>query len=192
VSAPGQSSEPASHRRATGWIVASCVLAVALVGMFIWALNAQSDADDAQAALAAREKAATAASPEPTATAASPEPTATASATAPAVDAATQQELEQVTNDLGATSDSVEQIEQDLDQAAATVEDAEKARDNAKGALDTAKAEADALKAHVELTQTCLRGTLDALKSSLESGGPEAAVQELQKLAGNCASAASP
>lgn len=179
-------NEPGPRRRPTGWIVLSCVLAVAAVGLGIWAINAQSDADDAQAKLASATKAATASTPEPTAV-----PTSASTPAPVEVDPATQQEFEQVANDLGATSESVDQIEQDLDQAATKVDGAEKARDDATGALDAAKADAQAISARFELTRTCLRGTLSALSSAFESGGLEAAVQQLQKLSGSCASAAS-
>jgi len=172
------------HRRPLGWIVLSCVLAVAAVGLGVWAINAQSNADDAQAELTTQTKAATAATPEPTAV-------ATATAAAAEVDPATQQEFEQVANELGATTESVDQIEQDLDQAAAKVDDAEKAREDASGAVDTAKAEAESVKARFELTRTCLRGSLDALGAAFDSGGLEAAVQQLQKLSGSCAATAS-
>jgi hypothetical protein len=48
-----------------------------------------------------------------------------------------------------------------------------------------------AVKARFELTRTCLRGTLDAVSAAFGEGGVEATVQELKKLAGNCASVAS-
>ena len=73
--------EPEKSRRPTVWIVLTCVLAVAVVGVGIWALNAQSDADDAKAELKAQEEAASKATPAPTA--ATPAPT-TAPTEAPA------------------------------------------------------------------------------------------------------------
>ena len=185
-------TEPGHRRRPVGWIVLSCVLALVAVGLGVWAIGAQSDADDAQTKLAAQEEAAKVATPQPTA-----EPTSTptpppASTSAPIqVDPAIQAEFEKLAKDLGATSESVDQIEQDLEQATAKVDDAEKARDSAAGVIDKAKAEAEALGARFELTRTCLRGTLSALGSAFESGGIDAAVQELQKLAGSCASVAS-
>jgi hypothetical protein len=179
-------NEPGPHRRPTGWIVLSCVLAVAAVGLGIWAFNAQSDADDAQAKLASAAQGATSATPEAAETAAS------TPAPAPVeVDPATKQQFEQVANDLGASTESLDQIEQALDQAATKVDGAEQAREDATGALDKAKAEAQAVSARFELTRTCLQGTLSALGSAFESGGLEAAVTQLQKLSGNCASAAS-
>jgi Skp family chaperone for outer membrane proteins len=166
-------------RKPTIWIVLCGVLAIAAVGLGVWAFSAQSDADDAQAALEAQERAASAATPEPT-----PEP-------APEVPAEAQQLFDQIADELGAAGDSLDDIEQELEQATATVEEAEQARTEASGVVDAAKAEAEAFKAQFELTKTCLRGTLDAVGAAFEGGGLEAAAQELRKLAGSCRSAAS-
>jgi len=162
-------------KRPTGWIVTCGVLAVAVVGLAVWAFSAQSDADDAQAALDASERAASAATPSP-----EPEPAATA-------DAETQQQFDALAAELGAAGESLEDIEQELEQASAKVDEAEQARDDAGGAIDAARAEAEAFKARFELTQTCLRGTLDAVGQAFEGGGLEAAVQELEQLSGSCA-----
>ena len=162
------------------WIVISAILAVVAAGLAVWAFSAQSDADDAQAKLAAEARAASAATPEPT-----PE-------SQPAeLDPATQQEFDQVKEDLGAATESIDEIEQQLEDAAANAADAEQARDEASGAVEKAKAELEAFKADLELTRTCLRGALEALGTAFSQGGAEAAVSELQKLSGGCASAAS-
>lgn len=180
------SSEPTQpeaerHHRPTGWIVLSSVLALAVVGLAVWAFSAESDADDAEAALKAQTRARRTPSPTPVATAAQQ----------PAeIDPATQQEFEQVEEDLGATTESVDAIEQDLDQAAEKVDEAEQAKDDASGRLDGLKAEVEAATARFELSRTCMRGTLDAVGAAFEGGGLEAAVQELQKLSGACSSAA--
>jgi chromosome segregation ATPase len=169
------------ERKPTVWIVLCGVLAVAVVCLGVWAFSAQSDADDAQAALDAQERAASAATPEP-----EPEPEP-----APEVDPAVQQQFEQLAGELGAAGDSLDDIEQQLEQASARVDEAAQAREDAGGAIDAAKAEAEEFKAQFELTRTCLRGTLDAVGAAFEGGGLEAAAQELQKLAGSCQSAAS-
>ena len=170
-------------RKPTAWIVLCGVLGVAAVCLAVWAFSAQSDADDAQAALDAAERAASAATPTP-----EPEPEP---APAPEIDAETQQQFEQLAGELGATGDSLDDIEQQLDEASARFEEAAQARADAGGVIDSAKAEAEAFKAQFELTSTCLRGTLDAVGAAFEGGGLEAAAQELQKLAGSCQSAAS-
>jgi ABC-type transporter Mla subunit MlaD len=165
----------AERRRPTVWIVLCGVLALAVVGLAIWAFSAQSDADDAQAQLDAQGRAAAAATP-------TPEP-----AQSVELDPEIQQQVDQLAEELGATGDAVEDIEQQLEQAAAKVDEAEQARDDAAGAVDAARAEAEAFKARFELTQTCLRGTLDAVGQAFEGGGLEAAAAELQKLSGSCA-----
>jgi Skp family chaperone for outer membrane proteins len=177
---PAQPPEAAPQHRPTGWIVLSCVLALAVVGLAVWAFSAKSDADDAEAALKAQARAE-----------ATPTPTPTAAPQPAEVDAATQQEFEQVQEDLGATTESVDEIEQDLDQAEAKVDEAEQAQKDASGELDGLKAELEAATAQFELSRTCMRGTLSAVGAAFEGGGLEAAVQELQKLAGTCRSAAS-
>jgi chromosome segregation ATPase len=180
MSTPPDATPPEAdvRRRPTAWIILSGVLALAAVGLAIWAFSAQSDADDAQARLDSQEQAATQATPTPT--------------TEPAeVDSETQQQFEQVQQDLAATTESVDEIDQELDDAAKQVDEAELAKSDATGALEAAKAEAEAATARFALTRTCLRGTLDAVGTAFEGGGLEAAVQELQKLSGSCGSAAS-
>jgi septal ring factor EnvC (AmiA/AmiB activator) len=162
------STEDRSQRKPTKWIVLCGLLGVAVVCLAVWAFSAQSDADDAQAKLDAQEQAATA-----------------------AVDSEAQQQFEQLATELGAAGDSLDEIEQELEQASATVDEAEQARADASGAIETAQAEAQAFQARFELTQTCLRGTLEAIGSAYEGGGLDAATQELQKLAGSCESAGS-
>jgi len=203
--------EPKPHGKPTAWIVLSAVLAVALLGMAVWAFNAQSDADDAQTKLAAAEtQAPPAETPAPEATEPAETPAATeppepgetpgatetpAAAETPAapveVDSELQQQLEQLANDLGVTNATVEQIQKDLEAAGAKVKAANQERDDAKGALDTARAEAEALQARIELTLTCLKGTLDAVSSAFTSGGVDAAKQELRAIADNCKAATS-
>src|SRR4051794_21330112 len=171
---------PQGNHSRRPWIVISAILAVVAAGLAVWAFSAQSDADDAQAKLDTQARAAAAATPEPTS---EPQPAE--------LDPATQQEFDQVKEDLGSTTESVDEIQQQLDDAAANAADADKARDEASGAVDKARAELEAFKANLELTRTCLRGALDALATSFSQGGAEAAVSELEKLSGGCASAAS-
>src|SRR5690349_21582578 len=109
----GGPEEERGHGRPTGWIVLCGVLAVAVVGLGIWALSAQSDADDSQAKLGAATAAAAAstkASGTPT-PASTPTPTAAATA-APAAtpDAATQQAIDQLTAAVGATNENLASI----------------------------------------------------------------------------------
>jgi uncharacterized iron-regulated membrane protein len=169
------------RHRPTGWIVLCGLLLLAVAGLAVWGFSAQSDADDAQAKLDAQQRAAAEATPAPTAEPAQPAQ----------LDPETQQKFEALAEELGAAGESVEQIEQELEQASAKVEEAEQLRQDAQGVLDSARAEAEAFKAQFELTKTCLRGTLDAVAAAYAGGDLAAAVQELEKLSGNCRSSAS-
>ncbi len=172
----------APDKRPTVWIVLCCVLAVGLVGVGIWAFSEQSDADDAQARLAtAQQQAAKAATPAPT-----------AASGATTIDPAIRQQFEQLAGALGLSGANVDQIQQALESAAAKVKSAQQDRDAAKGALDTAKAQAAAVGARVELTRSCLNGTLSAISTAFGSGGVDAARQQLETIVENCKSVASP
>jgi len=183
---------PSSHGRPTVWIVLCAVLALAVVGLGIWALTAQSDADDAQAKLGKATAAAAAGSggesqaATPTATAQPAQPAATATP-----DAATQQAIDELATTLGATNENLASIQQDLEKAAAGADDARKAKADASNALERAKADVAEFKANAQLASACLRGVLEAVKTAFSSGGPQAAVDQATALAGSCRGAAS-
>ena len=183
---------PSSHGRPTVWIVLCAVLALAVVGLGIWALTAQSDADDAQAKLGKATAAAAAGSggesqaATPTATAQPAQPAATATP-----DAATQQAIDELATTLGATNENLASIQQDLEKAAAGADDARKAKADASNALERAKADVAEFKANAQLASACLRGVLEAVKTAFSSGGPQAALDQATALAGSCRGAAS-
>jgi ABC-type transporter Mla subunit MlaD len=169
------------HRRPTLWIVLTCVFAVAALGLGIWAMNAQSDADDAKEQLTAQEKAASEATPEPTPT----------EAPAPTVDAATQQAFDDAKAQLGDVSENVAQLQSELETALANADQARQKAQDASGAVDRLRAEAEAFKAQAALSATCLKGTLGALYQAYESGGIDAATEQLTTIAGQCRNATS-
>ena len=183
---------PSSHGRPTVWIVLCAVLALAVVGLGIWALTAQSDADDAQAKLGKATAAAAARSggesqaATPTATAQPAQPAATATP-----DAATQQAIDELATTLGATNENLASIQQDLEKAAAGADDARKAKADASNALERAQAAVAEFKANAQLASACLRGVLEAVKTAFSSGGPQAALDQATALAGSCRGAAS-
>ena len=183
---------PSSHGRPTVWIVLCAVLALAVVGLGIWALTAQSDADDAQAKLGKATAAAAAGSggesqaATPTATAQPAQPAATATP-----DAATQQAIDELATTLGATNENLASIQQDLEKAAAGADDARKAKADASNALERAQAAVAEFKANAQLASACLRGVLEAVKTAFSSGGTQAAVDQATALAGSCRGAAS-
>jgi predicted negative regulator of RcsB-dependent stress response len=166
------SGTPASPRRKRPWaLVALCaLLAIAVVGLAVWGAGQKSDADDAQAKVEAQQQAA-------------------ASAT---VSDDTKAAFQQVAAEVGANGDSLDAIQQQIDAAKARVDAAEQQRNEASGAIDTAKAELESFKAKADQARTCLQGSLDALGAAVDAGGVDAAVQELQQIAGSCRSAAAP
>jgi uncharacterized protein HemX len=171
---PADDPRAPAPRRSTGLIVLCVVLGLAAVGCAVWAFGAQSDADDANDQLAAQEQAAQ--------VEASPEPTAAPAAS----DEDLQQQLDQVAAELGGAGESADELRRQIDAAKGRFDEAESARDDAASAVDRARAELDAFRAKAELAGTCVRGTFEAVSSALDAGGTDAAVTELQQLAGDC------
>jgi hypothetical protein len=186
---PPEDAEP-GRRRSTVWIVLSGILAVAAVGLGIWALSAQSNADDTQTKLDAATKAAAANQADSSQAQATATPTA-APAAAPTPDAAAQQQFDELTTALGATNETLDEIQGDLDKAAAAADDAQQAKTDASGALERAKADLASFRANLDVKTTCLRGVLEALKTAFVSGGTDAVVQQLETLSGACSASGS-
>ena len=192
--ASGDGDVEAKHRRPIGMIALCGVLVLAVVGLGIWALSAQSDASDTQKKLDAATAAAAgkaSQSQEPTAT---PQATATATATPPPAatpDAATQQAIDELTAALGATNENLASIQKDLQNAAADADAARKAKADASNALERTKADVQGFKADAQLATACLRGVLEAVKTAFSSGGAQAALDQATALAGSCRGAAS-
>jgi type VI protein secretion system component VasF len=178
--------------RSTLWIVLCGILAVAAVGLGVWALSAQSNEDDTQAKLDAATKAAAANQADSSQAQATATPAPTAAPTAaPTPDAATQQQFDELTQALGATNETLDEMQSDLDKAATAADDAQLAKADASGALERAKADLASFRADLDVKTTCLRGVLEALKTAFASGGTEAVVQQLQTLSGTCRSSGS-
>jgi uncharacterized protein HemX len=156
-------------KRHTALIALCALLAIAVVGLAVWGANQKSNADDAQAKVEAQQKAASSA-------------TSAGDDIKSAFDKAAAQ--------IGANSDAIDEIQQQIDAAKAKVDAADQQRQQASGVIDTAKAELASFKAKAEQASTCLKGSLNALGAAIDAGGAEAAVQELQQIAGSCASAA--
>ena len=190
--ASGDGDVEAKHRRPIGMIALCGVLVLAVVGLGIWALSAQSDASDTQKKLdAATAAAAGKASPSPSPAA---WPWAPATATPPPAatpDAATQQAIDELTAALGATNENLASIQKDLQNAAADADAARKAKADASNALERTKADVQGFKADAQLATACLRGVLEAVKTAFSSGGAQAALDQATALAGSCRGAAS-
>jgi chromosome segregation ATPase len=187
--APAANSTGEKKPRSNVWVLLTVLLAAAVVGVSIWAFSAQSDANDAQAKLNAQEQA------EKPENAVAQEERAATPAADPApqsdIDPDTQQKLDDLKDDFGATGQTVDELQDQLDQAREKVDDAEQTVGDARTRLESLRAEAASAKARVELTRTCLRGALDALDAALSSGGVQAAVKQIQAMSGDCRSAPS-
>jgi len=170
--------EQAPRRRPTGLLVLCGVLALAAIGLGIWALSAQSNADDTQAKLDAATKAAAANQAEPTPTP-TPQATPAQSDTTATVtlDPETQQLLDDYTAAIGATNENLDEIQADLQKASKSADEARQEKADASNALERAQADVAGFKADAQLAGACLRGTLEALKTAFANGGTEAVVE---------------
>ena len=180
---------PEKPRRPTVWIVLTCVFAVAAVGLGIWAMNAQSDADDAKEQLQRAGEGGQRGDARAGSDRGDEAPTEAPAAPAPTVDAATQQAFEDAKSQLGDVTEDVEQMQGQIAAAKQKLEAAQQKAADANGAVDKLRAEAEAFKAQAELSKSCLLGTVGALEQTYQSGGLEAAAQQLKALAGDCRAA---
>ncbi len=193
-------------QRPTVWIVLTVVFACAAIALGIVALNAGSDADEVAAEPVSQEEVATEEptpepepvetdTPEPAETG-TPEPAATETPEPPApeivIDPETQERYEAARAELGQASEDLDRLQQELDAALAQAAEADQARQDAAGAIERAKAEAAAVKADMQVTKACLRGTIAALDEAFTTGGAEAAIELLESLAGSCKAEAEP
>ena len=173
---PASPDEPRAagrrHRRPAGLIIACALLGLLAIGSGIWALQSKSEADDAQAALEKTER--------------DPAPTSTSTE-----DAELQADFAEIEEEIGATNESVEDMQRQLADAEKQLEEATTDREEADDALTAAKAETETFKANAERARACLSGAVEAVGAAVESGGAEAAVAQLEQLAGSCRSAAS-
>ena len=161
---------PASRKRPWGWIAVAGLLAVGVVGLVIYAVNLNSDLDDANAKVASQQKQIDEA-----------QDTGVAAAKAAYDDLSTK---------LGAAQQDASQA---AEQASEKLNQAEQAAADAKGTAEEVQKEADAAKAKAETAATCAQSFLSAF-SGVFSGstlkeGVQATVNELQALQSQCAPA---
>ena len=144
-----------------------------MIGLGVYAVNLNSDLDDANAKIASQQ-----------------EQLDQAPDTGVAAAAAAQEAFEDLSAQLGAAQENASQT---VDAAAARLDEAEQAAADAKGTADEAQAEVDAAQAKAETAATCAQSILSAFSGVLSGAnvqeGIEAAVAELQKLQPQCAPA---
>ena len=178
--APGEAGTGSSHKRPWGWIAVAGVLAAGIVGVGIYAINLNSDLDDANAKVASQQRQIASQQKE----------LDDAQSTGADVVAAAKTAYADLSSKLGATQQNASQASE---QAAAKLDQAEQAAADAKGTADELQKKADAAQAKAEAAATCAQSFLTAFKGVFDAAtlkaGVEATVTELKALQPRCASA---
>jgi chromosome segregation ATPase len=175
--APPAAGKTHGTRRPWGWIALAAVLLAAVIGLGIYALQLNSDLDDADATIAEQEQALSAQD--------------TGGQALDRIGAA----VGEVTSALGATQADVTAVEQQVTAAADRVEEAERNVAAAADELERTEAERDAALAKVDVVQACAKSVVSAFEGVFAaeslSAGVQAAASELRTLQPQCAPAIS-
>jgi chromosome segregation ATPase len=159
--------------RPWGWIAVAGVLAVGVIGIGIYAINLNSDLDDANAKIASQQK-----------------QIDEAQNTGADVVAAAKSAYDELSSQVGAAQENAGQA---VEQANQVLDQAEQAASDAQGTADELKAQAEAGQAKAETAATCARSFLSAFSGVFDAAslqeGVDAAVADLQALQPQCASA---
>jgi chromosome segregation ATPase len=181
MTTPGSAAGDGSSRpkkRPWGWIGLAAVLGVVAIGLGIYAVQVNSDLDDAEATVAQQEQ-------------------ALSEAQAAGGDAreAVASVVSDLATELGATQDDVAALEQQVNEAADSFKAAEEEVSAAVGELQVTEAERDAAQAKVEVVQKCAQSVVSAFSGVLDAETPEAGIEdaaaELRSLQPECAPAIS-
>ena len=169
-----EAAPPTPRKRPWGWIAITGVLAACVVGLGIYAVNLNSDLDDANAQIAAQQE----------------QIEDQAEETSPASVAAAKAAYDDLTGQLDAAEQDATQA---VEQAAEQLNQAEQAAADAKGTADELQTQADAAEAKAENAATCAQSFLSAF-GGVFSGetlkdGVEATLAELQTLEPQCETA---
>ena len=167
---------PPHTRRPWGWIVLAAVLGAAAIGLGVYALQVNSDLDDAEATIAEQEQAA-------------------AGGTSDQALEAVAGAVGEVTSALGATQGDVAQIERQIAAASESLQAAEDKVSAAAGDLERTEAERDAAQAKVDVVQACAQSVVSAFRGAFDAeslrAGIDAAAAELRALQPQCGPAIS-
>jgi chromosome segregation ATPase len=172
---PREAARSASHKRPWGWITVAGLLAAGVVGLGIYAVNLNSDLDDANAKVASQQK-----------------QIDEAQDTGAGVVAAAKKTYDDLSTKLGAAQQDASQA---VEQASGKLDEAEQAAADAKGTAEELQKEAVAARAKANAAATCAQSFLSAFRGVFSGStlreGVQAAVTELQALQPQCASALS-
>ena len=170
--APPGPGDRAPHKRPWGWIALAGLLTAAVVGLGIYAMNLNSDLDDANATIASQQEQIDQAPNRDD------------------VVAAAKSAYDDLSGQLGAAQDDASQA---VEQASAALDQAEQAAADAAGTADELQTQADAAQAKAETAATCAQSFLAAFSGVFGGAtlqeGVEATVAELQALQPQCAPA---
>jgi chromosome segregation ATPase len=172
---PGRSDphDQTAHKTPWGLIAVAGVLLAGVIGLGIYALNLDSDLDDANAQLDSQQK-----------------QIDQAQDTGGDVVATAKSAYDDLTAQLGAAQDDAAQA---VEQSSADLDQAEQAAEAAKGTAEELQKEADAAQAKAETASTCAQSFLSAFSGVFDGDtlkeGVEATVEELKALQPQCAPA---
>jgi uncharacterized protein YoxC len=170
---PGEAAPPESHKRPWGWITIAGLLAAAVIGLGIYAVNLNSDLDDANAKIASQQKQIDEAQDK-----------------GAGVLAAAKKTYDDLSSKLGAAQQDASQA---VEQASGKLDQAEQAAADAKGTAEELQKEAVAARAKANAAAICAQSFLSAFSGVFDGStlreGIQAAVTELQALQPQCASA---
>ena len=180
MSAPENSSDPESapsgedrHKTPWGWITVAGLLAAGVIGLGIYALNLNSDLDDANVKVDAQQA-----------------QLDQAQSVGADVVAAAKSAYDDLSAQLGSAQADVSQA---VEQSADALDKAEQAAADAEGTAQEVQKEAEAAQAKAETAATCAQSFLSAFNGVFSGAtlkdGVEATVKELQALQPECAPA---
>lgn len=171
--APDEPAPPTRHKRPWGWIAVAGLLAAGVIGLGIYAVNLNSDLDDADAQIASQQG-----------------QIDQAQETGVDIVASAQAAYDDLSAQLGAAQEDASQA---ADEAAEAQDQAEQAAAEAEGTADEVQKEADAAEAKAESAATCAQSFVSAFglifSGATLQEGVDAAVAELQALQPQCAPA---
>jgi preprotein translocase subunit SecF len=158
---------PKKHRNY--WIWISVVLAVAAIGLLIWALQTRSDLNAANDANAAAKGVVNDLSTQL---------------------GTTSEDLANTQQQLDDAKQAEDQAQKEADAAKQAAEEADNATDKANAEADQAKAEADAVQSKASIAADCAKAYVSAFGALVGGEGDEASVrQQVEGITADCKAA---
>jgi hypothetical protein len=176
-------AEPAAHKGHSAWLWVSIALAVVAVGLLVWGLNKQSDANSAKQD-AAQAQAQVDQQKD----------------SGSAIVAGMKSAYDDLKQQIGATNDELQQTQDDLDQAQKNADQAEKDAATAKqdaadsksqtekanAQVEEANAKADAATSKAAIATDCAKAYFSAFGKLLDGGGLDTVKQDIQGVTADC------